>query len=93
MAKSKVSSKANGGPLTQYSPTTHITFDDLAEVKGVSVGDEVRILLTGKVTSITLGDSYGDSAAQTSSICLKDFEAEIVEASIDLEALLEDEDD
>ena len=91
--KNKVSSNAMLGTDCSYSPTVHIDFDDLAEVKEVSVGDKVRILLTGTVQSIAAREAYSEGQKPTSSICLKDFEAEIVDDSNAFSQLADDEDD
>lgn len=91
--KNKVSSNTVLGAGCSYSPTVHIDFDDLDEVKGVGVGDKVRILLTGTVRSVEARESYDESQKKTSSICLKDFEAEIVDDSNEFSKLADDEDD
>lgn len=91
--KSKVSSNAVLGADCAYSPTVHIDFDDLEEVKGVGVGDKVQILLTGTVRSVEARESYSEGQKPTSSICLKDFEAEIVDDSNEFSKLADDEDD
>lgn len=76
-----------------YSPTVYIDFDDLKEIKGLEIGQEVRVVLCGTVNSLEQRASYEDSEKPRASISLRDFEAEIVDDSSKFAALLEDEDD
>lgn len=90
--KKKVSSMVGVQDCT-FSPTVYIDFDDLEEIEGLSVGDEVRVVLKGTIKSLDQRESYEKKGETTASICLKDFEAEIVENSNQFTALLNDEDE
>ena len=89
--KTKVSSKKNAISPVEYSPSMYVDFDDIAEVKGVSVGDEIRLLVRGKVRGVEQR-AMEDNGVRAS-ICLADFEAEIVPNSTEFDSLLDDEDD
>lgn len=95
MAKKKISSKEADcvEGVCSYSPSTYLDFDDVTEIKGLELGQKVRIVLTGTVKSLEQRESYDDPSKARASICLKDFEAEIVPASSDIAKLFEDEDD
>lgn len=90
-SKKKISSKQGMALGCDYSPTVYIDFDDLKEVSGVSVGDKVSVVLRGTVRSVDMRE--GEAGKVTSSVSLKDFEAEIVDDSNALASLLDDEDD
>lgn len=93
-SKKKISSGTGvSGNACSYSPTVYIDFDDLEEVKGVSVGDKVSIVLRGTVRSVDMRESCEGTTKVTSSISLKDFEAEIVDDSNEFSKLADDEDD
>lgn len=87
----KASSKKSEAQGMEYSPCMYVDFDDLAEVKGVSVGDKVCVVVKGTVKSVEQRADEGSEKAK-SSISLADFEAEIVPRS-ELEDLFADEDD
>lgn len=91
--KSKVSSKVAGGESLgcQYSPSMYIDFDSLKEVKGLSVGDEVRVVVKGTVKSIEQREI--EKGKSSSSIRIEDFEAEIVPKSSEFDNLFDDEND
>lgn len=90
--KTKIASKAEI-PGSEYSPRMHIDFDDVTEVAGLVLGDQVRLVVKGKVRSIEQRKAYDDEKKQIASICLEDFEAEIVPAGGQFDDLLADEDD
>ena len=51
MAKKKVSSKKSEAQLDAsctYSPSVHLNFSDVSELEGLTVGDEVRVVIKGK---------------------------------------------
>lgn len=86
--KTKMSSKAGAEVANcSYSPSLYIAFDDLKEVKGVSVGDKVSVVVKGTVQCVEQSESNGKT---NSSIRLDDFEAEIVSGT-ELEKFFADE--
>ena len=87
--KSKVSSKEAKGLDCGYSPSLYVTFDDLKEVKGVSVGDKVTMVVKGTVQCVEQSETNGKTS---SSVRLEDFEAEIVSGT-ELEKFFADEAD
>jgi hypothetical protein len=92
--KEKISSKADccvGGAVT-YSPTTHLEFDDVKELKGLSVGDKITVVLRGTVKSLEQREDYSDPKKVCASLSLTDFEAEIVPNSTEFDDLCDDED-
>jgi hypothetical protein len=91
--KTKISSAKGLEAGCSYSPSLYVDFDDIAEVKGVSVGDEIRIVLKGTVKSVDQRESFDDPKVTTASISLRDFEAEIVSGSTELEKFFADGDD
>lgn len=94
--KSKVSSKNENcmaGADCVYSPSLYIDFDELKEVKGLSVGDEVTVVIRGTIKSVEQRESYDEKGKTRASISVKDFEAEIVSGQTQIEALFGDEDD
>lgn len=94
MAKKKVSSKVVcESPDCTYSPSIYIDFDKLAEVKGLGVGDKVKVLITGTIKSVEQRESYDDSGKTRASIALKDFEAEIADDNNVFASLAEDDDE
>jgi hypothetical protein len=57
-------------PIEQKAtPTVHIELakDDLKELKGLKVGDNVRIVLTGSVKHMDQGENGGGLTVQTKS--------------------------
>lgn len=86
MAKAK-----NADMEIEYFPSQHIEFDDAEEVKGLSVGDKIKIVLTGTVKMIEQRQSYDDPKKIVSSVCLTKFEAEIIPQSTQFDDLLEDD--
>lgn len=93
--KTKVSSKAKDGLLAscEYSPAIYVDFDDLKEVKGLSVGDTVRVVIKGTVRSVEQREAYDAKDKVRASVSIKDFEAEIITDENQFDSLLEDEDD
>lgn len=93
MAKKKVSSNEAlcCGDMA-YSPSMYVDFDKLGEIKGLSVGDKVRLVITGTVKSVEQRESYDDPKAVRGSLGIKDFEAEIIDdESNEFGALAEDD--
>lgn len=93
--KMKMTSKAEGctamGPV--YSPSMYVDFDDVKEVKGVSVGDTIAVVIKGTVKSVEQRTDPDDPNKVRSSISLTDFEAEIAPKAGMFDELLSDEDD
>jgi len=94
-SKAKVSSKESCCAVgsCDYSPTLYIDFDDMKEVKGVCVGDEIRLVVKGTVRSVEQREGYDDKEKARASVSLKDFEAEILDASTQFDSLLDDDDE
>lgn len=92
MAKKKVGSEKNKSGLDyMYSPTIHIEFDSLSEIQDVDVGQEVYIIVRGTVSALSMHEGGGKEPSST--ICLENFEAEILEGKNELQKLFEDEED
>lgn len=91
--KTKVSSNEVGLCDSTYSPSMYVDLDDVKEVKGLSVGDTVRIVIKGTIKSVEQRTSYEDDKKTMASIGIKDFDAEIVPASSQFDALFDDESD
>lgn len=88
--KTKLSSKLGCEPCCLYSPSMYIDFDSVKEVKGLSIGDEVRVVVKGTVKSVEQRETDGKAI---SSIRIEDFEAEIVPKSSEFDDLFDDETD
>jgi len=96
MAKktSKIASnKGIRGTEAEYSPATYLDFDDIEEIKGLAVGDEITVVLKGTVKSLESRRDYEDLKKVRSSLCLEKFEAEIVSGASELEKFFADADD
>ena len=91
--KTKVSSNELGLADVAYSPSMYVDLDDVKEVKGLSVGDTVRIVIKGTIKSVEQRSSYDDESKTMASIGIKDFDAEIVKASSQFDSLFDDEND
>ena len=92
MAKKKVSSKKSDTSCT-YSPSVHLDFSDVSELEGLTVGDEVRVVIKGKVKAVEQREDWDDPKKTRASLSIKDFEATIVTDSNQFEELLDEEDD
>ena len=90
--KMKVSSKECAHE-SMYSPSMYIDFDNASEIKGLTVGDTVRVVVRGTVKSLEQRKREGEEGKPLSSICIEDFEAELVPVSKDFDALFDDEED
>ena len=78
--------------MEKYTPTIFVdlTKSDVDELKGVKVGDRVRVVITGKVKSITTRE---DNREKTGSIQLESKDVAIRDAKGgEFEKLLEDDD-
>lgn len=96
MAKKKVSSKKSEGQAAldcTYSPSVHLDFSDVSELEGLTVGDEVRVVIKGKVKAVEQREDWDDPKKTRASLSIKDFEATIVTDSNQFEELLDEEDD
>lgn len=76
----------------EYSSTIHIDFDDPKEVRGHEVGQKIRVVITGIIRSVEQRESWENPKKMISSMCLKDFEAEVVALNGDLAELLDEDD-
>lgn len=93
--KRKVSDKAGmttSCPGVDYSPTLYIDFDDLKEIRGLAVGDEITVVVKGKVRSVEQRESYEDPKKVRSSVSLTNFEAEIVNDDNQFADLMDEDD-
>lgn len=91
--KTKVSSNELGLADVAYSPSMYVDLHDVKEVKGLSLGDTVRIVIKGTIKSVEQRSSYDDESKTMASIGIKDFNAEIVKASSQFDSLFDDEND
>ena len=92
MAKKKLGSDA-AVPSCTYSPSVHLDFKDVSELKDLVVGDTVRIVIKGRVKAVEQREDWDDPKKTVASLSVKDFEATIVSGSNQFEELLEDEDE
>lgn len=76
MPKKKISSKQELVGGDSYSPSLYVDFADLKEIKGLTVGEEVTVVIKGKVSAITQRDKT-EYDPMRASVTLKDFTAEI----------------
>lgn len=95
MAKKKVTGKAEMAACAAsipYSPTLYIDFDDLNEIRGLVVGDEITVVVKGKVRSVEQRESYEDPRKVRSSVSLVNFEAEIANDDNQFADLMDEDD-
>lgn len=90
--KAKVSSKEKV-EADAYSPFMYVELAGVKEVKGLALGDIVRIVIKGTIKSIEQRVSYEDEKTPMASLGIKDFDAEIVPASSQFDELFSDESD
>ena len=77
--------------VNDYKLSTYVDFDDAEEVKGLKLGDTVRIVLKGKITSLEQRESYDDPKKQVSCVRLTDFESEIITSKTQFDDLFGDD--
>lgn len=75
----------------EYKPSTYIDFDDAKEVAGLKLGDTVRIVLKGKITSLEQRECYDKPKKQMSCVRLTDFESEVVTSKTQFDDLFGDD--
>lgn len=75
----------------EYKPSTYIDFDNAKEVEGLKLGDTVRIVLKGKITSLEQRESYDNPKKQVSCVRLTDFESEVVTSKTQFDDLFGDD--
>jgi len=75
----------------EYKPSTYIDFDDAKEVEGLKLGDTVRIVLKGKITSLEQRESYDNPKKQVSCVRLTDFKSEIINSKTQFDDLFGDD--
>lgn len=75
----KIVAATDSPAMEKFTPTVYVdlTKSDVGELKGVSVGDKVRVVITGKVMSITMRKDYGD---KTGSISVESKDVQIKDA-------------
>jgi len=91
--KTKISSKAANPVEVQYSPGLYIDLDSVSELKNLTIGDKVNVVVKGTVKSLEQREAYEGEGKTRASICLKDFEAEIVPESTEFDGLFDEGDD
>lgn len=84
-------SKGSPEVANEYKPSTYIDFDDAKEVEGLKLGDTVRIVLKGKITSLEQRESYDNPKKQVSCVRLTDFESEVVTSKTQFDDLFGDD--
>lgn len=92
MAKKKLSSAPLAAECT-YSPSVHLDFKDVGELKDLTIGDTVRVVIKGKVKSVEQREDWDDPKKVLASLSIKDFEATIVTDSSQFDDLLDEDDD
>ena len=90
MPKKKISSKSDL-MMCEYSPSIYIDFENLSEIQGVEVGQEIYVVVKGTVESLTMRETGDKEPAASIRLC--DFEAEISEPSSAIAQLFDDEED
>lgn len=65
MAHKKKTKEVGGccaSPMGDYKPTLYLNLEgqDVKQIKGLAVGEEVELVITGKVTSLSQRKSYND---------------------------------
>ena len=96
MAKKKVSSKTQVGCVAAdctYSPSVHLDFADVTELAGLTVGDEVRVVIKGKVKSVEQREDWENPNKTRASLSIKDFDATIVSDTNQFDDLLDEGDE
>ena len=96
MAKKKVSSKQQAGCVSAdctFSPSVHLDFADVTELEGLMVGDEVRVVIKGKVKAVEQREDWDDPKKTRASLSIKDFDATIVSDTNQFTELLDEEDE
>lgn len=78
--------------LAEWTPSVHLDVKALADLKDLSVGDKVTIILQGKVSSLEQREGYDDASKVKGSLCLKDYEMKITGPD-EWSEMAEDDDD
>lgn len=89
MAKTK-KIDASGVACTR---SMHVDFDELDDIKGLSVGDTVRIMVKGKVKSLEQRQDWDDPKKVLASLGVTGFTAEVVTEETEFDKLLDDGDE
>ena len=92
MAKTKAVVKACATPAG-YSPSIYLDVIALDSLKDLKVGEEVTVVLKGKLRSIEQREGYDDPKKLQGNLSLKDYEISITAGSDVWDELSEEEDD
>lgn len=76
-----------------YSPTIHIEFEKLNALKELVLGDQVRVVISGKVKSLEQREDYDDPKIKHATMCIRDFTATLVKGTSQFDELMEEEDE
>ena len=88
----KITPTTQSPAMAKITPTVYIDLSksDIGELKGVSIGDKVRVVVTGKVMSIS---QRADDGGKTGSISVESKDVQVKDAPDgDFEKLAEDDD-
>lgn len=73
----KISSKsAEKSMACTYSPTLYLDFEDVTEVEGLKLDEEITVVVRGRIVS--LGSSLDSGEGKKATLALEDFECEIL---------------
>ena len=92
MAKKKAVVKACDTPV-EYSPSIYLDVIALDALKNLKVGEEVTVVLKGKLRSVEQRESYDDPKKLQGNLSLKDYEVSITAGTDVWDELAEEEDD
>ena len=71
----------------------YVDFDEPEEIKGLAVGDTVRIVVKGKVKSLEQRQDWDDPKKVLASLGVTGFTAEVVTEETEFDKLLDDGDE
>lgn len=93
MAKKEIAPTTDSPAVGAYTPTIYVdlTKSDIGEMKGIQVGDKIKVTITGKVKSLSMRE---DNKEKTGSLQLesKDVAIKNLKAEGAFEKLLEEDD-
>lgn len=75
------------GTLSELPPTLYLSFDDPAELEGLKTGDEVTVVVHGKITGLSQRESKDYTSA---SIDLERYDVKVKDGNV-FKQLMEDE--
>lgn len=88
----KIAPVTQSPAVEKLTPTVYVDLSksDVGELKGVSIGDKVRVIVTGKVLSIS---QRADDGGKTGSISIESKDVQVKDApNGEFEKLAEDDD-